>query len=110
MTTTATLIAEIADGTFDEDLDKISEALSRRQSTVRSARTVKDFPIGSSIRFNDFCGTKYLRGSTAQVVGIERTKLLVTLDKPVGRFARVSDGNVYSAQIKVPPSIVDLVP
>lgn len=104
------IIDQINDGSFDESLEKIKEAVTQRQMLLRKTRGPLEFALGDRVRFNDYCGTKYLQGMTAEVIRIDRTKLVVTLDKPMGRFIRRdSAGNVKSAEVKVPPSIVDLV-
>jgi len=105
------IIAAIESGEFDKDLAKISSAVDSRKATVRSTITIKDFGIGDKVKFNNSCGTRYIVGHTGKVVGIKRTKLVVTLDTPVGRFARVNPitRELESAQITVPTAIVDLV-
>lgn len=95
-------------GTLDADLTKLALAIEARQSKVRASTKATDFGIGDAVRFNNHCGTRYLVGHTARVVGMKRTKIVVKLDKPTGRFARVMPGGqVESASITVPISIVD---
>lgn len=96
-------------GEFDDKLADLAKLVELRMNTLRSTRTIDDYVIGATVVFNDYCGTKYLRGQRATVVSRRRTKLVVTLDKPVGRFVRIENGVAASAQITVPPSIVDLV-
>lgn len=102
-----TLEEHINAGELDSELMKIISAANERLARIRKTKTVKDFHIGDRVVLNDLCGTAYLRGHTASVVGLGRTKLRITLDKPVGRFLRVVDGLTHSAEINVPPSIVD---
>jgi len=97
----------IATGALDKTLAEIERAIDARASSLRTVRTANDFDIGSTVRFNSHCGTAYLRGRTAVVVGKARTKLTVVLDSPVGRFVKVVDGISTSVDIKVPPSIID---
>jgi hypothetical protein len=108
MTNLWTLFEDIENGNLDNNLDEISAAIKKRQTAKRTTRTKGDFGIGQRVRFNSMCGTKYLVGSTGTVVGMRRTKIVVTLDKPMGRFSRItSDGTVISPEIVVPVSIVD---
>jgi len=107
--TTGTVLAAIGGGDLDSDLVNIISAAEQRLSQVRSTKTVKDFGIGDAIKFNHNCGTRYLIGHTGRIVGMKRTKLVVTLDKPTGRFARVNPTTrqLESANITVPIGIVD---
>lgn len=106
-----TLATHISSGEYDKNLHSLRKAVNTRLTTIRRERTTEHFGVGDRVRFNDLCGVWHLRGQTGSVVGIRRkSKLIVALDKPVGRFARInSDGTVRSADVEVPPSIVDLV-
>jgi hypothetical protein len=100
----------INSGALDADLVKIKDAVDSRMSTMRITRTTKDFGIGDAVKFNDSCGTRYVIGHTGRVVGIKQKKIVVKLDKPVGRFAKyLPNGEVVSSDIVVPTSIVDLI-
>lgn len=104
-----TTVAAINVGTFDADLDGLMRAIQARMTTLRKSRTVDDYELGCTVVFNDYCGTKYMRGHRATVVSRGRTKLTVVLERPVGRFVRLENGVARSVEIKVPPSIVDVV-
>lgn len=107
---TENIIRQVEAGVFDAELDNLEKAVQARVMQVRKSRTKADFGIGAKVKFNSFCGTKYLHGMTATVVDLKQKKLVVTLDNPVGRFARYrADGTVESSRVTVPPSIVDLV-
>jgi hypothetical protein len=108
-TTTPTFASNIERGLLDHELADIARALKTRQEALRKTRTVMDFPLGSSVVVNDYCGTQYLRGETATVTGRKRTKLVIQLDRPMGRFVRLVDGVAHSVDITVPTSLVDLV-
>lgn len=71
--------------------------------------TIDDLGLGDSVRFNARCGTKYLIGATARVVGFKRTKVVVKIDKPKGRFARVTPDGVVSVDVTVPTAILERV-
>ena len=103
------LLAEITAGVRDEDLTRIHTAIEARLAVVRHARTSADFMIGDKVRLNDRCGTRYLIGETAQVVAKRRTKVVIKLDKPMGRFVQVKDGTPESSMITVPVSIIDKI-
>jgi hypothetical protein len=110
MTITESAIASgIAAGSFDSELKQIIEAAKNRQQQIRSARTVADFGIGDTVRFNDYCATKYLHGHQAAVIGFRGKKLLVKLKNPIGKHAVCVDGKWEGSEVVVPPSIVDLV-
>ena len=118
-------------GTFDADLTELSTAVNMRlqdlgllpksapATTPASAPfiskpvpkgklTIDDVAVGDKVRFNDQCGTKYMISAVATVKSKRRTKVVVVLDTPVGRFARTdSSGKVYSAPIVVPTSILE---
>ncbi len=102
------IIEQINSGAVDKDLGAIGTAVRDRLTVVRSTIKNTDFGLGDKVRFNDGCGTRYLIGQTATVVGRKKIKLVVKLDKPVGRFTRVMpNGTVESASVTVPLSIVD---
>lgn len=109
VTTTRSIAADIEYGALDSELADIARAVKSRQEALRSTRTVMDFPLGASVMINDYCGTQYLRGEKATVTGRKRTKLVIQLDRPSGRFVKLVDGVAHSVDITVPTAIVDLV-
>lgn len=106
---THTIVESIAAGEYDAALSQILIAAKERQQSLRSSRKVSDFGIGDVVRFNDFCGTKYLHGHQATVVGIRAKRLVVKLKNPIGKHATLVDGKWEGSQVVVPPSIIDLV-
>jgi len=127
-------VLEITDmihaGTFDADLTELSTAVNMRLQDLgvlpksvpatasapsfiskpvpRGKLTIDDVAVGDKVRFNDQCGTKYMISAVATVKSKRRTKVVVVLDTPVGRFARTdSSGKVYSAPVVVPMSILE---
>jgi hypothetical protein len=51
-----------------------------------------------------------LIGEEGTVVAIRRSKISISFDKPKGRFSRTnSKGEIYSAHVVVPISIVDKI-
>jgi hypothetical protein len=103
----SSVVDAISSGALDSDLSKIIDAANLRLKGLRLTRTTKDFGLGDKVRFNDSCGTAYVRGLSATVVGIRQKKIVVKLDTPVGRFARVVNGETVSTDIVVPTAIVD---
>jgi hypothetical protein len=100
-----TILDQIVSGEHDDHLAVIMSTASTRLTRVRGS---VEYGIGDRVRFNSACGTKYLIGHTAQVVGKRRTKVVVKLDKPTGRFIRMTSDGPVSAEITVPPAIIDL--
>lgn len=106
------LFAELTDkvesGELDSRLTAIRKLVDVRIEEVREKVKVTDFTVGDKVVFNERCGTKYLRGESAVVTAIRRTKLTLLLDNPKGRFARkTSAGETYSAEVIVSIEIVD---
>lgn len=96
------LIDNINAGIYDAELAEAEAAILARLKELRVSRKSTDFGIGDKIKFNSYCGTKYMVGATGSVVGMRRTKIAVRIDKPIGRFTP-------SADIVVPPSIIDKI-
>ena len=98
----------IAKGELDKQLVPLKKLIEERRSVVRVDADIKDFVVGERVVLNDKCGTRYLIGEEGVVVGIRRSKISITFDKPKGRFARTnSKGEIYSANVVVPIGIVD---
>lgn len=99
----------IGAGILDNDLLEMRAAIDRRLAEIRVEKTIDDYGIGDKVQFNSSCGTRYLVGHTATVTGKRRTKVTVRLDKPTGRFVRMTDAGPVSAEITVPLSIIDAI-
>lgn len=105
-----TLVHDISSGTHDAELDALATAVAARIRELRRMRTIDSFALGARVRFNDQTSTKYLVGETATVVSKRRTKVVVRLDTPTGRFRRYAkDGTELPAEVIVPLGIIDLV-
>lgn len=78
------------------------------ESSYSGGKTISDFKVGDRVKFNSRCGTKYLVGQVGTVTALRRTKITVTLDKPIGRFSRKrADGTEYAPPVVAPTGIVD---
>lgn len=106
-----TIIDQIFSGVFDKDLVEMEKAIDSRLRAVRASRTTAEYGIGDKVVFNTHCGTKYLHGHHAIVVGKKQKKILVKLTNPIGRFAKhnTATNEWESSEILVPTSIIDLV-
>lgn len=105
---TKTVLDQISSGSFDADLSKIIEAANARLKVVRGNKKITDFNIGDRVRFNENTGTRYMVGQYAHIVSKNRTKVVVRLETPTGRFARyLPNGEVQSANVTVPLAIID---
>jgi hypothetical protein len=71
-------------GDWDDRLDYIISAAKERKD--RLAPKVWDFEIGEKVRLNETVRPKYLAGSEAVIQKINRTKVVIDLVKPQGRF------------------------
>lgn len=101
------ILEQIRSGALDKDLGSLSTEIQSRLTAMRGSLKNSDFGIGDKVRFNNNCGTRYLIGHTATVVGRKKVKLVVKLDSPTGRFVRMTPSGPESAQVTVPISIVD---
>ena len=100
----------VSRGELDKQLVPLKKLIEERLSIVRVDADIKDFVVGDRVVLNDKCGTRYLIGEEGTVVAIRRSKISISFDKPKGRFARTnSKGEIYSAHVVVPISIVDKI-
>lgn len=71
-------------GEYDEYLDQIENAVKLRRKD--KAPRIWEFSVGDKVRYNSETNPKYLRGATGTIVRVNRTKVVIHLDQPVGRF------------------------
>lgn len=104
-----TVLSGIASGVYDSDLEKIKNAVDLRNKGIRKERSINDYGIGDRVKFNELTGTRYMVGQYATIISKNRTKVVVRLETPMGRFARVNPATreVQSANVTVPVSIID---
>lgn len=85
-------------GEFDNDLLQLSAAVNARIKATEPQ--AEDFIEGQVVRFNNRVKPKYLQGKTATIRQINRTRVVLDLENPVGRFSR---------GIVTPPSLIEVV-
>lgn len=92
------LLTALANGEFDDDLELISAAVQRRRAA--NAPQAWDFLEGQEVRLSNKANPKYLRGAKATIRQINRTRVVIDLHTPAGRFHR---------GISTPPSLLERV-
>jgi hypothetical protein len=73
----------IMNGDLDEYLDALDAAIRERKHSM--APKIWEFQVGDRVRLKN-ANPKYLNGQTATVKKINRTKVVIDLDNPSGRF------------------------
>jgi len=80
------VIRAIEDAAYtDEELYRIGRALAYRKDVKRQTQrsTIK---VGDAVRLTDQVRPIYMQGRTAKVVQVNRTRFVIVLDVPAGRF------------------------
>lgn len=90
MDTTATLNAQdvalaILDGKMDDSLDALTGAIRERRKQADNLKGLF-LKAGDRVRFNNTVRPKYMAGVMATVVRVNKTRAVVKLDDPTGRF------------------------
>jgi hypothetical protein len=73
----------IVSGEQDEHLDKIIYAIKMRRKDM--APSISEFQVGDRVKIVN-ANPKYINGSMATIKKINRTKVVIDLDNPNGRF------------------------
>lgn len=97
------IVKDILAGFHDDELDAIRTALSERRKMVRKADAIvnmSEISVGDTVRLKDI-RPKDANGELGKVTSKRRTKLVVELLRPVGRFG--------VGPVIVPASCVELV-
>ncbi len=89
----------IVRGFLDDNLRALRIDIDER---LRRTREFIDFVQGDRVVLNDYCGTKYLRGEKATVVGERGKKIAIRFDRSIRRFS--SERDVF-----VPPEMLDKI-
>ena len=78
------MINNIKSGEYDEQLDMILAAVKARKNALKPQ--IWEFLIGDRVKIIN-ANPKYLNGSTATIKKVNRTKVVIDLDTPAGRFS-----------------------
>lgn len=72
------------DGVFDDQLDDIIKSVQKRRAD--KAPPIWDIEIGETVRITKSAKPKYLAGVEATVRKVNRTRIVIDLNEPRGRF------------------------
>jgi hypothetical protein len=75
----------ILSGEADEFLDGIVKAVKIRKDALKPQ--IWEFQVGDKVKIIN-ANPKYLNGSTATIKKVNRTKVVIDLDTPAGKFSR----------------------
>jgi hypothetical protein len=96
------LTKAIAGGELDPQLLTLQDALTRRLdmlATRSTATALLELSPGDRVEINHTARPKYLHGARGTVAGLADQFVIVSLDRPVGRF--------QSGQLRCPPLSLD---
>jgi hypothetical protein len=96
------LTSAIADGELDPQLLMLHDAITQRLDTLTTRSTATallELSPGDRVEINHTARPKYLQGARGTVAGLAGQHVIVSLDRPVGRF--------QSGQLRCPPLSVD---
>ena len=79
------MISNIKSGEYDGQLDMILAAVKARKDALKPQ--IWEFRIGDRVKMINANPT-YLNGAMATVKKVNRTKVVIDLDTPTGRFSR----------------------
>ena len=79
------LLQSIREGKYDENLDSIAAAVMARKK-VMGYRLFDELEVGDEVVFLNTVRPTYLRGEKGKVTGFRRSKILIQLARPSGRF------------------------
>ena len=78
------MINNIKSGEYDDQLDMIIAAVRARKDALKPQ--IWEFQIGDRVKIVN-ANPKYLNGATATIKKVNRTKVVIDLDTPNGRFS-----------------------
>lgn len=93
------IIKDIRDGVYDDQLENLTDAISRRKD-YQNALKFFSFNVGDRVRYVSSVSPKYLAYKPGTIVEINRKRVVVKLDNPVGRFA---------GKITTPPNLIERI-
>jgi hypothetical protein len=79
------MINNIKSGEYDDQLDMILAAVKARKNALKPQ--IWEFQVGDKVKIIN-ANPKYLNGSTATITKVNRTKVVIDLDTPAGKFSR----------------------
>lgn len=91
---TAILIGEL-----DISLDAIKTIIKSREEMLQN-KLKRSLSVGNKVKFNSSTKPIYMRGMVATITKINRERIVVNMDNPVGRFRN---------NVTVPISLVEAV-
>lgn len=83
------LTSAIADGELDPQLLMLQDAITQRLDTLTTRSTATallELSPGDRVEINDTARPMYLQGVRGTVAGLAGQHVVVSLDRPVGRF------------------------
>jgi hypothetical protein len=83
------LTRAIADGELDPDLLTLQDAITQRLNTLTTRSTATallELSPGDRVEINHTARPKYLHGARGTVAGLAGQGVVVSLDRPIGRF------------------------
>lgn len=83
------LAGAIADGELDSQLLMLQDAITRRLDTLTARSTATallELSPGDRVEINNTARPMYLHGARGTVAGLAGQHVVVSLDRPVGRF------------------------
>jgi hypothetical protein len=92
--------AKIQRGELDAQLGILRDKIDARLKAIKQEITIADFSIGDRVAINGKCRPKYMQGLTGVIVDKKVVKLVMTLDKPQGK---------YSGRVTIPPYLLDKI-
>jgi transcription antitermination factor NusG len=78
------MISNIKSGEYDDQLDMILAAVKARKNALKPQ--IWEFQVGDKVKIVN-ANPKYLNGATATIKKVNRTKVVIDLDTPNGRFS-----------------------
>jgi hypothetical protein len=99
-----TLGRAIGAGLLDDDMWVVIEAVSHRMAAIDRQRrrdALAHFALHDRVRFTHNAKPQYLRGATGKIHEFYEDKVVVCLDRPLGRFK--------SGHVRCPPEVLDRI-
>lgn len=94
----------IAAGLLDNDMTVIIDAVNRRTAVLDQQQrqaALAAFALHDRVRFADNAKPQYLRGATGEIHEFYENKIVVCLDRPLGKFK--------SGHLRCPPEVLERI-